>query len=762
MLFDDIEYNRLTSARPWVESAQPPPLKETIIKTVEFPEEDESAGDVLVGFFGPGVHDVVATAAMSVLLVYLAGSSVSVLENTLVEKEQLASSILTSWDARPNCIIWLQPTSVATEKLADVEKRLFEVLRDVASKPLDMAYMRDCIERELRQLIYQAESSGEYFSSNVINDFLFGQRDGSSLRDLKSLREYDVILTWTDDQWRDFLRTYISDAHHISILGKPSKKMAERLKTEELARLAKRKEELGESGLEKLREKLELAKAKNDAPIPNELLQKWPVPGTESIHFIKSIPARSGLARSLGPPQNAIQNLLDAGSETDLFIQYEHVPSNFVTINVLMGTAHIPLQYRPLLTLFMDNFFNSPAMYNGHRVEFEQIVTELEKDTVSYTMCGGSRIGDSEGVMIQFQIESKKYEKAIEWIRGLMFDTIFDETRLKAAVVKILADIPEAKRSGSSMLYAVDGMIHLAPESIVKARNTLVKSTVYKQVKKQLETEPEAIIKMMQSVRESLFRFDNMRVLVIGDITRLDNPAKPWDKLTTELKVSESVNPIVPTWKLLSPEGQSPGGIGATIVPMSTIDSSYLISSAKGPTSYLDPQLPALMVAVSYLDAVEGPLWAAVRGTGLAYGTGFSRDVDGGFMQFRVYRSPDAHKAFSASKAIVESYIDGSAPFEDHALEGAVSGIVVMMADEQPSMATAATVNFQNSVIRRLDPDYNSQILKKVRDVGVEDIKKAMRDWLLPTFVAGTANLVVTCAEVMKDVSCSLRRILAR
>ncbi|KAI9735789.1 MAG: hypothetical protein M1818_006398 [Claussenomyces sp. TS43310] len=750
-ILDDIPRPDASFKRPWVESPQTPALKETIVQTVEFPEEDESSGDILVGFLGPDCNDVVSTAALSVLLVYLAGSSISILENTMVEKEELASSIGTWWDARPDCVIWIQPTSVATEKLEGVEARLFEILREVESNPLDMTYLRECVRRELRQLKFQAESSGEFFSSNIINDFLFGNRDGSTLRDIGTLREYHAIEAWTEEQWKSFFRNWISDAHHVSILGKPSKDMADRMKAEEISRVAARKEALGREGLEQLAKRLEEAKAKNDAPIPQSLLEQWPVPGVNSIHFIESLPARSGLARDLGLPKNKIQEIIDKSPKSRMFIQFEHVPTNFVTINVLLGTAAIPLEYRPLLPLFMDNFFNTPVYLDGHQVDFEVIVSELEKDTISYSIMGGSRLGDNEGILIQFQVEPDKYARAVQWIRSLMFNSVFDETRLRAGMTKILADIPESKRSGSSMLYAVDGMIHLAAESVIKARNTLVKALYMKRIKKLLERQPEKVISMLEAVRRSLFTFENFRILVVADVEALVDPVSTWDVLLKGLDTSRSILPIVKQYDRLSIEGQDPGSVGTVIVPMPTVDSSFCIASTKGPISYSDPQLPALMVAISYLDAVEGPLWSAVRGTGLAYGTGFSRDIDGGFVQFRVYRSPDAYKAFSASRAIVEGYISGKLKFEKHALEGAVSGIVVAMADEQPTMASAALLSFTNSVIRGVDPDYNSELMRKVREVTAEEIKRAMQNALLPAFLPGKANVIVTCAPIMQE-----------
>lgn len=725
-----------------------------MVEVVQFPEEDESMGDILIAMFGPDCNDPLLTGALNVLLTYLAGSSISILENTMVEKEELASSIGYYWDARPNTVIWFQPSGVATEKLAFVEKRLFDILKDVASKPVDMKYMADCVRRERRQLKFQAESSGSFYANGVINDFLFGKRDGSTLKDFGTIKEYDELETWTDEQWRDFLKKWISDAPHISLLGTPSKEMAEKTKANEEKRLAARKEELGEEGLAKLTEKLKAAIAKNDVEIPDSILRKWPVPGVDSIHFIESTSARSGLAKKLGTPANGVQKVIDkSAADLPLFLQFEHVPTNFVHLTVLLGTSEIATEHRPLLPLFMDNFFNTPILQNGKRIGFEEVVTQLEQDTISYSMQGGGRnMGDPEGIAIQFQVEPDKYAAAIEWIRTMMFDSVFDETRLNAGMAKILADIPEAKRSGNSMMYAVDAMIHLDKDSSIKARGTLVKAIYMKRLKKLLAKEPETVLSWLEALRRSLFTFNNMRALVIADVEKLPNPVEAWKPLIAGMDTTSPLLPLVKMSQRLSPDGQDPGSYGTAVVPMPTIDSSFCISSAKGPTSPTDPILPALMVAISFLEAVEGPLWVAVRGKGLAYGSGFKRDPDGGFVQFSVYRSPDAYRAFAAAKAVVESYIDGTSKFEQHALEGAISGIVVGFADEQSTMATAGQYHFVNGVIKGVDDEYNARMLKAVRDVAVEQIKSVMKEVLMPAFTPGMANVVVTCAPIMEEV----------
>jgi Zn-dependent M16 (insulinase) family peptidase len=754
---DDIPAITSAFKRPWIESPQPPPLTKTTVETIEFPEEDESTGDMVVAFFGPNCSDVVATTALNVLLTYLCGSSVAILENILVEKEDLASSVSYWWDARPNSVIWFQPTGVATEKLAYVEQRLVSLIQDVASKPLDMKYMHECIQRERRQVKAQAEGSESFYSNNIITDYLFGSRDGSTLRDLENLGEYEELENWTDEQWRAFLKKWIADAHHISVLGKPSLKLAEKLKADEVARIEKRKKELGPEGLEKARKLLEDAKKENEVEIPAKVLEQWPVPATDSIHFIESLTARSGLARKLGLASNVAQEAIDTSEPgAPLFVQFESVPTNFVHITMHIGISAIPVKYKPLIPIFSDNFFNTPITRNGQRVEFEQVVMDLEKDTINYSLDSGNRLGDTESITIKIQVEPEKYATAVEWYRTMIFDGIFDVTRLRAAISKQLADIPEAKRDGRVMANEVEMAIHNEPHGYLVAKRTLVKAIYLRRLKKLLAKDPDTVVSWFEELRKSMFTFANIRVLVTADVAngKLPDPVKTWDILASALdQKSDTVNPIVKPYTLLNDEGKNPGNVGAIIIPMTTIDSSFSVSAARGITSFSDPAVPSLLVAAAYLETVEGPLWNAVRGNGLAYGVYFAKEVDGGYVHFKVYRSPMASKAIVAARDAIAALASGAVPLDKLMIEGAISQIVMTMADEQATMAAAATQNFVIGAVRGLEPDFNAKLLAKVRSVTEDQIRQAMNEYLLPVFEPRKSNVVVCCAPIMVEVS---------
>ncbi|OJJ44670.1 hypothetical protein ASPZODRAFT_71496 [Penicilliopsis zonata CBS 506.65] len=737
--------------RPWVESKQAPPVEKTIIQKVEFPEEDESFGEVEIRFLGPDCTDPVQTGAVNVVLLYLSGSSASLLENTLVEKEQVASAVYYSTEDHPSIEIRFTLTSVETKKLAQVEKRFFEVLKEAMEKKLDMKYLRECIDRQRRTWKFSTENSASSFAEYVISDFLFGKRDGSTMLDVASLKEYDVLEKWSEDQWRTFIKKWIADAPHISILGVPSIKLSEKLKEEEEARVAEQKERLGEDGLKRLAEKLERAKVENDKEIPKEMLAEFAIPGTDSIHFVETTTARSGAALKAGRPGHKIQKLVDNDdSSLPLFIHFEHIESSFVQLSLLISAQSIDVQLRPLLSVYTEAFFNLPIERDGKTINFEQVVVELERDTVGYSMEGGRNLGNSEMLRISFQVELEKYSTAIAWIQELSWNTVFDVERLRAIASRLLSDVPDAKRSGDDMLAAVHVMVHYAPESIVRARSTLVKARYLKRVKKLLADQPSLVVERMEEIRKSLFKFENIRVLVIADLEKLRNPVSSWKSFSERLGATASLQPITDRRALLSEAGKSLGK-KAYVVPMPTIDSSFAYASARGLDSYDHPKLPALLVANAYMNSVEGPLWVAVRGKGLAYGAKFAYNIDTGFVNYDVYRSPNVSKAFTAGKKIVEDHLSGETPFDPMMLEGAISSIVVGFANEQATVANAAQGSFTRQVVRNLPSDYKEKMLKKVRGISVEEVKEALRDIILPLFNPESANIVITCATVLEE-----------
>ena len=750
--------------RPWVESKRTPPLSKTVVDTVEFPEEDESTGEIQIAFLGPESIDDTAETAINTLLLYLAGSSVSVLVNTLVEKEHLASMVYFWVKNNYDMIIWWTISSVETSKLADVEKRFFEVLKEHASKPLDLSYLKDCLHRFERQTRFASEIGNDEYKDAVIKDHLYGDRNGTHLeKAMGSLKVFEELEQWTEEQWRDYLKKWIADAHHVSLLGKPSRALSEKIKADEIARVKAQQEELGEEGQKKLAAKLKAAQDENDKPIPEEMIAGLKVPSTESIHFYETTTARSGLAKKLGTSENKIQQIIDKDeSNLPLFVHFEHIPTSFVHFGLVLGTAKLPTELKPLLGIYLTNFFATPVVKDGKRTGFEEIITKLEQDTIEYSFDRGSDVGNTEMLYLPFVAESAKFETCVQWLKTLLVDSVFDTERIITTVKKMIADVPEEKRDGNSMVFAVDRMMHYDPASSVRATNTLVKAVYLKRILKLLKTEPQQVLDKLEALRKHLLTFSNMRVLVTANLETLQNPVSTFKHLTDAFPAGSDpqVNPIDDRNAVLSSIGRNPGG-AHYIIPM-PIDSSFAVLTARGPKGYTNPQLPSLMVALAYLDAVEGPMWANIRGTGLAYGTNFMRDPETGLLKFRIYKSPNAFSAFNKAKTVVKEYGDGTRAFDKLALEGAISSIVRDFVDERASIIDAARSSFVDLVTRGVGKDWQDWALREVRKVTEEDVKRILNEVVAGVFVPEKTDVVITCGGIMTDVSLSYSLLLVR
>ena len=677
-----------------------------------------------------------------------------------METEQIASGVYYDTEHRPRIFVLFTIASVATEELEKVAARFFELLRDAATKPINLDYMKDCIKRERRQVKFYAETSAQFFTGPIINDFLFGNRDGSTLKEnLGDLNEYDTLETWDDDQWRHWIRVWLAEARHATIFGRPSADKPEKIESEEQARLKARKERLGTEGLQELKTKLAAAQALNDREIPKEIIGRFEIPDTASIKFIKTATAQSGSARETDPLQNAAQDIINKDKDLPLFLHFENVQSNFVQITMVLGTEIVPLPLRPLLAIYMDNFFNTPMTRDGKEIGFEQMIMELERDTVGYSMESGQATGNPETITIKIQVEVEKYQTAIQWLRDLIFSSIFDVKRIRSITKRMLAEVPDEKRGGEDMTYAVELMVGTARSSITRACSTLVAAVYLKRVTKLLKQNPDAILDKLADIRTALFHPSNWRVLVVADVEKVERPVTSWHTLLSGLDTSEPLRRLDTRLSRLSKQGEHPGKI-AYLIPMPSIDSSYAVAVSNGPRSYNDPIVPALMIVTAFLNNFEGPLNNATRGPGLAYDVSIQYHLTSGQISLSINRAANVLGAFVACKEVVRAFVSGQTDIDPLSLQGAISSIVYGFANAEATPLSAAESSFVRQVVRGLPKDWPTVILARIRRVKREEILDVMKDVVMPVFGGETANLFVTCAPVMeKELATGFREI---
>jgi Zn-dependent M16 (insulinase) family peptidase len=114
------------------------------------------------------------------------------------------------------------------------------------------------------------------------------------------------------------------------VRGKPSASLADKLESDEKARVAAQVARLGADGLKNAKKVLEEAKEEHEKPIPTELLLDFAVPSVKSIAFIP-VQSLQEQGRGRAASMKAIESepltahIQSDGSPLPFFVQYDHV-----------------------------------------------------------------------------------------------------------------------------------------------------------------------------------------------------------------------------------------------------------------------------------------------------------------------------------------------------------------------------------------------------------------------------------------------------
>lgn len=129
---------------------------------------------------------------------------------------------------------------------------------------------------------------------------------------------------------------------------------------------------------------------------------------------------------------------------------------------VLMETSSISFEQRLYLPLLLEAFFESPVKRCDKIIPYEDIVSELESDTVaSRSHIGLGTSGRftcgpySNTVSVMLQVEEAKYKRGIEWLRELLYQTQFTTERLQIIAMKMSNHVAQSKRSGNNVSSAL-------------------------------------------------------------------------------------------------------------------------------------------------------------------------------------------------------------------------------------------------------------------------------------------------------------------
>lgn len=749
--------DRSTWKRPWVDSDPQFDLSSSSKEILEFPEEDETMGDVSINWAGPSCTSYIDVCALDILGQYLTHSAISPMQTELVEiEEPFCTDVEFYVSDRLRSVISVNLSSVPVEILNEAEEKFFEVLSTVREGDLDMERMKALIVKDKLKVKNAVESDPHSaFSTPIITDFLYGDRgSGSSLQEALDDEKYlDLVNKWTSREWLSFIDKWLLQKPHITILGKPSAVLAQKIQEDESARTARQAAALGERGLADMEQKLKTAQELNDRDIPRNMIQDFKVPSVEGINFIIPETARAGLSLPLFPRlNNNIQRLVDSDDcDLPLFIQFDDTsPSEFANISLFLTSTSVDRELLPYLSVYLHSFFLNPIMKDGIEIDYEDVVEKLELDTISYSASFGAGGGFDELIRIKIKVEASKYGLGIAWISDLLYQSVFDADRIGVAISKILNDLPSAKRDGDTVASAVLGALQIdLQKSAGRAANLLEQTHFVEMLEKRLDEDEESELAQFEKLRGQLAKFENMRVHVSTDVAKLSRPVSSWSnfgpaKITKRPRANSTVLHEVPLARdVLTPYGEHPSG-QCKVITIST-DSCYAKHFAKGLDDFNHPDLAPLLVISTYLNAMEGLLWKYIRGSGLAYGADLKVDLEGGLVYFSIYRSPEAFAAWDKAREIMLRLRDGDLEISELMLDGAKSSLVYDFVSRESTPGGAAQQSFINQILKKQTSDYRRNLLKDIAKVTIDEMKAMLAKYLVGIFETEKTNAVIVC-----------------
>ncbi|KAG2212301.1 hypothetical protein INT47_001660 [Mucor saturninus] len=741
--------------QPWMPAPHIPDLQNDHIETIYFPGEENSMGEITVTWLGPKWNAFLQIQAIHMLNAYLSDTPIAPLKKVFVERnDPYCTELDFRFAERSRMAITASFQNVPLNKADEIVPTLISTLHEIVNtQSIDMERMIALIRKEKLKFLDEYETQATYMVAlPAITACLYGDIGSDDfVNALQQAKYLDVLVDFTKEDWLHLLKQTYIDAAYTALIGKPSISMSTELIQDEQKRTETQRAMLGEEGLKVLGAKLDHANRMNEAQIPSRIMEGFPIPSVSSISSIEVLTAVNPYnQRAVSLPRNRVQaHVSRDGHVKDIpyFIQYDHIPSAFVTISVYMNTSFMPSHLRPYGRMYMDTIFASPiCIGNTNYINHDDVIQKLDLDIISYDASLGYKAAFREYIVVTIKVEAKKYAAGVNWLQHLMWNIQFTHDRLVVAVNKTLNDIPQAKRSGK---LVTDWTIRAIHTDITKSTEAscsyLYQDTFLPRVLENLRKNPNQVIQDMNDFRSILCRGENLRVHVMGNILNLKRPKsvfKSWKRCQGKFK---SLPPVIRSRDAFGIFGRRPGHCTSIVVLPST-ESSFSIHSAKGPSDFDSPEIPPLLVLMEMLHAMEGVYTRLVRGLGLAYKCWLSNLTEAGLISLCILRSTNILSAFEHVKNATHQLANGEILFDAYALEGAKSSVIFDIADCENTREVAAAQSFINKVLRQ-SKRQKRDFFKAVQDVTMDDIIQILLKYIVPLFDSNTSNHVIVSSS---------------
>ncbi|MBW0482004.1 hypothetical protein O181_021719 [Austropuccinia psidii MF-1] len=729
-------------------------LKHSKTLTIEFPAEDTSTGELEISWIGPAANDFLQRTALSLLGVYLTDSKLSPLPKRFIEIDPPFCKGIRFEPTFGEKFVWTAYlSSVPFDHLGTLGESFKRALFEEADA-IDMDQLQNMIVQEVLRIKSTMEVDPHQSLSQVImTNFVYGQDKDLVWALSKELERYNELAKWSSENWSKFFKIWLVDSPTLTVVGKPSVELSNKLNSETTQRIAETQQKNGPEGLQRLAQEIEHAQKAQVLPIPDHVLSQFPIPSLNSLKWINVEIAHAGG----GYPSN-LQAFIDEEDKTSLpyFLQFNHIKSEFLSIDIALSPPGLPSELLPLLPIYLNSFFDFPVnKKNGLKLSFEEFTRTLNTQTMEYHIDLGLPI--SQTIRVHMKVEKSKYAIAVALLRDLLWGSEFDLDRIIFTTRKAMRNIHLYKRNGGEVLKALyENMIYSSNLSPLSSLNPLNQESSLAVMLTRLKSEPQNVLKQMEQLRYHLLKVSSMRISVSGDIWDLKNPKSTWNENFETLKPEKLQKPLMGNL-VLTPEGIKPSG-KAILMKMASRELSNSLHFAQGPQGFDHPDRAALSLAIAMLTAMDGYLWEKIRGSGLAYGFSLRCEVEIGHISLTISESSDSFKAFSECHKVIKDIAYGKIKVDNEVLEQAKSSLIYQLASQVATQSQAVYEAFATIGLQGISPDFRRNLISKIKDIMIQDIIGVIKKYVLSIFDPKVSSAVVVGSNSQaKEIAQSLK-----
>lgn len=760
--------------RPW--SSKVPPFEKSVDRVVEYGADDEDHGMVTVSWRAPKSKDLYPMTALGILLEYLTDTAVSPLQKEFVEKHPpLANHVSYSIIENSEGLFYVNFRNVPTERLEEIPPKLHSLLKTIAEgegeDAFDLQRMRNEVKRKITKTNNLFEDDPhEHIAGVIIGYFLYGNSSSELEARLNDVVMMKKMETEPASFWQGLVKSLMIDQNNVTIKGKPSKALMEKMGKEEKDRVAKQREQFGEKGLETKKDELAAAIEKNEEEPPTELLESVPIPPIDSIVF-HPIEQHRNFGPKTGPKIPLREFDVDAIAQP---FQFDQVNTAFVSLSAFINTEGLEPSLRFYLPLYLNLIFETGLSRDDGKtvIPHTEVIADLSRDTVYYGGSlgfDGSDFGPGEFgdlAIISLKVDEAKYAIGVNWLKDILYHAHFTEERVKTVATKWVNEVPTAKRSGGQVLRVLGRNQNFNQRSNHWSSSMMRQHSFLTKLLARIEGgEGQSVLDDLASLKKAI-TFDHDLILhAAGDARRLNKilpsedlplikhfgawPRKPSADGHCHSKNDDCITlkSVVPTNKFLidfASNPSDPKSMSHLIMGVGSVESAFLSCVTPTLKEHDHKDLPALMVLIQYLTQLEGPMWRQIRGQGLAYSFSISINVEHGLLYFSLYKATNLGDAFKEAINITKEHLEGEEEFDETEFEAAKSSLVFEIIEEEKTVSDAADQSILY-YFRGLPATHSKELLNQISKVEIEDLEEVGKRYLLPVFDAATSRSAVVC-----------------